>query len=75
MKPGALTTEFWLSVATVVAATVLACVSKVNGDVALGVIGTVTTGYGISRGVAKVNAPAVAAVAPVVVDPVAPVVA
>lgn len=53
VKPGWMTTEFWLSVVGVVALVVLCLADKVDGTVAGPAIATATLGYAVSRGVAK----------------------
>jgi len=56
-KPGFLTTEFWLSVLTIVAATVMLGVSKIDSNLWMVAIGIGSGGYNISRGLAKFNPP------------------
>lgn len=57
MKPGHLTTEFWLSVLTVLSAVALCVTDKIDGQAAMTAVGLATTGYSLSRGAAKVVPP------------------
>lgn len=50
-KPGYLTTEFWLTIAALVAGVVLVVVG--SEDMGKWIISTAIPGYAISRGVAK----------------------
>lgn len=53
VKPGYLTTEFWLTVLTAVAASVLLGVGRIDATVWTAVIGGMSGGYSLSRGIAK----------------------
>ena len=57
MKPGYATSEFWLALATIVAAVVLSVLNKIDGTAAMAAIGAATAGYSLSRGVAKATLP------------------
>lgn len=57
MKPGYLTSEFWLTVLVDTCATVALITGDIDATVWLGALGIASTGYSISRGVAKVNPP------------------
>lgn len=51
--PGYLTTEFWLTLAVIVAALVLTLADKIGGEVGLGAITAAGGLYSVSRGLAK----------------------
>lgn len=52
-KPGYLTSEFWLTVLVVVAATVLRLTDDIDADAWMVVAGGATGLYNVSRGLAK----------------------
>jgi hypothetical protein len=51
--PGQTTTEFAMTVVGALAAVVLACFGKIDGNIALAAITAAVTGYSVSRGLAK----------------------
>ena len=53
MKDGIYTTEFWLSVLIIIAASVLCAFDKIDAQMWATVAGPVGAGYAISRGLAK----------------------
>lgn len=55
MKPGIYTSEFWLTVLVTVCATVALMTGDIDATIWLGALGITSTGYSISRGVAKNN--------------------
>lgn len=52
-KPGYLTTEFWLTLAVVIAATVLRAMDSIDQAAWMAAAGIATGGYSVSRGLAK----------------------
>lgn len=52
-KPGWQTTEFWLSLATLLCATVLIGLDKIDASVWAAAAGVSSVGYALSRGLAK----------------------
>jgi hypothetical protein len=52
-KPGLRTTEFWLTLAVIVAASVLLALGKIDQAAWLTAAGVSSGGYAISRGLAK----------------------
>lgn len=57
MKPGHLTTEFYLALAVAIAATVLCAMNKIDADLWSATVGVVSFGYSGARGLAKINPP------------------
>jgi hypothetical protein len=57
MKAGLFTTEFWLTVITLICATVVLATGDIDADKWLFVVGGASGVYNISRGVAKINPP------------------
>tara|TARA_R110002049_G_scaffold10277_1_gene50895 strand:+ start:394 stop:579 length:186 start_codon:yes stop_codon:yes gene_type:complete len=57
MKPGLMTTEFWLAIIAMIAASVLLGMDKIGPDIWAGVIAGVSGLYGVARGIAKVGDP------------------
>lgn len=53
IKPGWQTSEFWLSVLVIVAATVLRLTQNIDADAWMLATGSVGLGYPLSRGLAK----------------------
>lgn len=53
MKEGIYTTEFWLSVGSIVAATVLCAIGKIDATVWAATVVPSAAGYTISRGIIK----------------------
>lgn len=53
IKPGHLTTEFWLALAAIAAAVLLCALDKIDGDAAMAAVAAASAGYGLSRGLAK----------------------
>lgn len=51
--PGFQTSEFWITLAVIVAALVLTLASKISGEVGLGAITAAGGAYAVSRGIAK----------------------
>jgi hypothetical protein len=52
-KPGWQTTEFWISLVTLVCATVLVAMGKIDSGVWAAAAGVSSAGYALSRGLAK----------------------
>lgn len=55
MKSGYLTTEFWLAVAGVIAATVLLAANKIDSNLWVTVVTGSSGAYSLSRGIAKTS--------------------
>ena len=53
ITPGVKTSEFWLALAVLVAATVLAVLDVIDGQAWLAAAGVTGAGYSLSRGLAK----------------------
>lgn len=54
-RKGWQTSEFWLSIAALITATVLTLADKIDGEKWMAVVSLVTGGYALSRGLAKRN--------------------
>ena len=57
MKTGLYTTEFWLSVLTLIAATVVLITNDIDAEQWVLVVTGAAGAYSVSRGLAKINPP------------------